>query len=149
LQNLILANRFHHDGLSQVGADGQTGIADEADNIRTGGDQFNHLLLAKADFPEAQRHVVRGAKLFNPHRHPCAYLAQGAGRRRGTSGVFQESRIRFGRRPHIHEQTVALGWFLNYTSIVQDTPSFARLTAFHLALSAVNLKSGRHAICDL
>ena len=52
-----------------MGADGHARVADETDDVGVAGDEFDDLLLAKADFAQTARHFGRCAKLFDADCH--------------------------------------------------------------------------------
>jgi hypothetical protein len=78
-------HRFHENCLSQLGAQREAGVADDANDIRSAAQQPNDLFLAQADFAQSLSDIRRGAKLLYAYRHPGAHPIQRAKQARTRS----------------------------------------------------------------
>ena len=82
--------------LCQLLTNGQSGIADLADEVVAAGDQPDDLVLTQTDLTEAILNFRCGAQLFYPHGHAGLHAAQWAD---FTSCFLGEN---FCSRVHIH-----------------------------------------------
>ena len=60
-----ISGGFDQDTLGNLGAEGEAGITDQANNVGVGGEEANDLVLANADFTEASSKGGGGAKLLD------------------------------------------------------------------------------------
>lgn len=70
-------DRFHQDGLRELFADGEPGIADLTDEVVAARDEADDLIFAEAEFAEAILNFRRGAELLDADRNACLNAAQG------------------------------------------------------------------------
>ena len=71
------AERFDQNELRKLRADGQSRIADLADEIGLAGQQLDNLIFAQPQFPQAVLDFRRRAKLLDAHRDARLDPAQG------------------------------------------------------------------------
>jgi hypothetical protein len=65
----FLADWFHQDESSQVLAEGQTHVADLADEVCPARDQLDDLVFAQTDFAQSILKFRRRAEPLDPNRH--------------------------------------------------------------------------------
>jgi len=70
--------RFDENELRELRADGQSGVANLADEIRLAGNEPDDPVFAQADFAKAILHFRPGAKLFDANGDTGLDAAQGA-----------------------------------------------------------------------
>lgn len=100
LRGLAKGQRLDQDRLRQFGADGQSRIADLADDIGLAGDELDDLFLAKADLAEAIPDFGRRGQLFDPHGHAGSDFAQRTNKGRVARRLPGAARNKFNGRTH-------------------------------------------------
>ena len=79
--------RFHKNVLSQLGADGEARVANEADEVAGVLEERDLLILAQAQLAQAAAHIRRRGKPFDAHRRAHDDAIQRANKRLGAAAI--------------------------------------------------------------
>ena len=89
--NTLTDQRLNEDGLTQLGADTQTGVAHQANEVRLPAEELYLLLFTQAKLAQAVNNFRRSSQPLDAHRCARHYPAQRTKKRVRVARAFSST----------------------------------------------------------